>query len=60
MAMFLVIIHGLDFLGACMRPAEAKPVLIIDAYAVLANPVAFQRFQPVARWNAETLPASLA
>lgn len=51
--MLLVIIHDLDFFGACIRPAETEPVLIIDADAVLADPVAFQRFQPVARWNAE-------
>ena len=51
--MFLVIIHDLDFLGACIRPAEAKPILIIYADAVLTDAVALQPLQPVARWNAE-------
>jgi hypothetical protein len=38
-----------------IRPAEADPPLIVDAYAVLSFPIAFQRFQPVPGRNPEMI-----
>jgi hypothetical protein len=45
-----VVIDNLDLVRIALLPAEAYPVLIVDAYAVLALAVAPQRFQPVSVW----------
>ena len=44
-----MVIHDFQPLRVCAPPNEANPPLVIDADAVLAGPVAFQGFQPVAR-----------
>ena len=44
-----VIIHDLHIAWPIVFPAEANSPLRVDPYAVLAGPVAAQRFQPVAR-----------
>ena len=51
----LMIIDNLDirWTGSAFRPFEANPPLIVDADAVLASSVSFQRFKPVARQNGE-------
>jgi hypothetical protein len=43
-----VVVDNLYFFGARVRPHKADPVLIVDADAVLAFPVAFECFQAVA------------
>jgi hypothetical protein len=43
-----VIVRNLNLGSSAIRPGEANPELIVDADAVLAIPVAFQRFQAVA------------
>jgi hypothetical protein len=40
----------LDIVRIARLPAEAYPVLIVDAYAVLALAVAPQSLQPVSMW----------
>lgn len=47
----LVIIYDLDIAWAAraFRPLETNPPLIIDPDAILALPIAFQRFKPVSR-----------
>ena len=42
----LVVVYNLEFGGVAFRPDEAHAVLIVDSDAVLAFPVARQRFQP--------------
>jgi hypothetical protein len=42
-----VVIDNLNLVRFAIFPAEANPVLIVDANAVLALAVASQRFQPV-------------
>jgi hypothetical protein len=45
-----VIVHDLDVGGSLSCPDKAQSPLIIDAYAVLALPVVFERFEPVPGW----------
>jgi len=52
-----VVTHYLDVFRTCRRPAEADTPLIIDANAVLAGSIAFQRFQSVARWDPQIIQA---
>jgi hypothetical protein len=42
-----VIVHNLDVLRVRLNPPEANPPLAIDPNAMLALPVALQRFQPI-------------
>jgi len=44
-----VIVHDLHIVGVPVVPDETDPVLIVDANAVLATPVARERLEPVAR-----------
>jgi len=53
-----VIVHDLDGLRPRVDPAEAHPGLIVHADAVLAGPIARQRFQPVAGRNPEIVESS--
>ena len=46
-----MIVHDLDVCGSLSCPDKAQSPLIIDAYAVLALPVVFERFETVPRWN---------
>lgn len=48
-----MVIHNLNVLSTPIRPAEAHAELIINAYAVLAGPIASQGLQSVAWRNAE-------
>jgi hypothetical protein len=48
-----VIVHDLDVLSACGRPAEAHAELCVDPDAELSGAIASERFQPVARWYSE-------
>lgn len=50
-----MVVHDLDLSGTPFRPPEADAISLIDAYAVLALPVALQRLQPVARRNPQVL-----
>ena len=43
-----VVVGDFDFAGIAARPAETETPLIIDADAVLAGTLAFERFKPVA------------
>jgi hypothetical protein len=45
-----VVIDNLDLVRFVILPAKANPVLVVDAYAVLALAVAPQRLQPVSMW----------
>ena|SRR5438105_2301579 len=46
-----MMIHNFDLVGVCVMPAKANPPLVIYSDAVLAFTVAFQRLQPVSRWD---------
>ena len=50
-----MIVDYLDIVCMSVRPAEADPPLIVDAYAVLSFPIAFQRLQPVPGRNPEMI-----
>jgi hypothetical protein len=39
----LVVVHDLDVFGADRRPGETDPELVVDADAVLAGPISFER-----------------
>jgi hypothetical protein len=46
-----VIVHDLHIGSSLSCPDKAQSPLIIDAYAVLALPVALERFETVPGWN---------
>lgn len=46
-----VVIDDFDIERVTVAPDKTNPKLIVDANAVLASPVAAQRFEPVTRWN---------
>jgi hypothetical protein len=48
-----VVVRDLDVLDMAILPAEADSVLLVDADAVLAFPVAAESLEPVARWRCE-------
>jgi len=50
-----VIISDLNFVRAVNSPDEADAVLIVDPDAMLSDPVALQRFQPVAWRDAQVV-----
>jgi len=50
-----VIVDNLDIKCVAVRPAKANPPLVVDAYAVLPFPVAFQRFEPIPGRNPEMI-----
>lgn len=43
----LVIVDDLDIVYSVFLPAETDPPLVVNTYAVPAQPVAFQRFQVI-------------
>jgi hypothetical protein len=49
-AVSLVVIDNFNISGAGLRPYKADPPLIVNPDAALADSVALQLFQPVARW----------
>lgn len=48
-----MIIDDFDFHGATLGPSKANAPLIVDANAVLALSIAFQRFESMRRRNEE-------
>lgn len=48
-----MVIGYFDAVGVSVVPAETETPLLVDAYAVLAVPVAAQGFQLVAGWDLE-------
>ena len=54
----LMIIHDFHVMGAGGRPAKADAELIVDADAVLALPIAPERFQTVSGGDAEIVQPS--
>lgn len=52
-----MVVHNFHFEGVFALPAEAEAPLIVDADAVLASPVTFQCFQPVAGRSAQIVQA---
>ncbi len=53
-----MIIHNLDVPGAGLRPPEAQAISVVDPNAVLAEPIALERFEPIAWGNAEIFEVS--
>ena len=51
----LVIAGDFHLAGVLAIPPETYPIPVIDADAVLSGPVAFERFEPVARGKAQFL-----
>jgi hypothetical protein len=51
--MVLVIISDFYVVSILTGPPEADPILVVDADAMLAGPVAFERLEPVAGWQVE-------
>jgi hypothetical protein len=45
----LVIVDDFDFVRMLFLPSKTYSILLIDPDAVLAPPVALERFQPIAR-----------
>ncbi|SRR6266571_9573729 len=54
----LMIIYYFNFVRISVHPFETDSPLLVDADAVLSLPVAFQRFQPVSRWNPQIFEAN--
>lgn len=52
---YSVIVGNFNFFRTCARPEKTYPILLIDADAVLALSFAFQRFQTIARWDAQVI-----
>ena len=48
-----MVIRDFHVVGVAVFPAETDAPLVVDADAVLAFPVAFERFEPVARRHAQ-------
>jgi hypothetical protein len=55
MALPPVVVHDLDVPYRTLAPLEANPPLIVDADAVLAEPIAVQSFEAVAWRNPEVV-----
>jgi len=53
-----VIIYDFDVVRVAAAPAKTDTPLAIDSDAVLAFPIAFECFQPIARWNEQILQAN--
>lgn len=53
-----MVVHNLDFRWSCGSPNKTDPILIVDADAVLADSVTFERFKPVAWGNPEVVEPS--
>ena len=50
-----VVVHDFHILRTRGRPAEADVELIVDADTVLPGSIAFERFEPVARWDPQVI-----
>ena len=51
----LMVIDDLDFVGVSVAPDKADTPLVVDADAVRSRPMAFESFEPVARWHPQVL-----
>jgi len=51
----LMVIDDLDLVSVSVPPDEADAPLVVDADAVGACPLAFEGFEPVARWHPQVL-----
>ncbi|KPF46613.1 hypothetical protein IP76_06520 [Rhizobium sp. AAP43] len=51
----VMVVDDPDIAWSSIMPVEANAPLVVDPYAVLAEPVTFQGFQPIAWRNAEVL-----
>ena len=54
----LVIIDNLDIKGVTVTPPETDPPLLVDPYAVLALPIAFQSLKLIRARNRKVLQIS--
>ena len=43
-------VNDLTLFRAVLAPAKTNSPLVVDANAVLAFPITFQRFKPIRRW----------
>lgn len=50
-----VIVYDLYILGSGVRPGEADPILVVDPYAVLSQPITSQGLQAIPWWNTKLL-----
>lgn len=48
-----MVVHDFHIIRIAILPAKANTPLLIDAYAVLAPPIAVQLFQPIGRGYAQ-------
>jgi hypothetical protein len=53
-----MVVHDLHVVRAVIRPTEAHAELVVHANAILTRTVAFQEFQPVARWHAQIVQST--
>ena len=53
-----MIIHDFDVFRSRLCPAEAQTKLIVDPDAILPRPIAFERFQSIARRYAQVLQSA--
>ena len=44
-----MVVDNLNVLRSSGRPSEAEAILVVDADTVLADPIPFQRLQPISR-----------
>ena len=50
-----MVIHNLDVFRTSRRPTKTQTPLFVDADAVLASAIAFQRLQAIAWWNPQII-----
>jgi len=53
-----VIVAKLDVVGIAVDESKTNPPLVVHGNRVLANSVAFQRMQTIARWNFQIVQTS--
>ncbi len=44
-----MIVNNFNIVGIAITPDKAQAPLVVNPYAMLASPIARQRFQPIAR-----------
>ena len=50
-----MVVNNLNLVGAVLTPAKTNSPLVVNANAVLAFPITFQRFKPI-RWWCQQVP----
>lgn len=53
-----MVVDDFDVRCVTIAPPEANPPLVVDSDCVLSFTAAFQRFQPVSRWNPQILQSA--